>query len=80
MEITLLDYKGTKHKVEIPDDTVQIEGEIISGDMVIDYPVYFDTGAKTRTMDFDDGIFVVSAKNFSKLETLRNSYEVFDLN
>ena len=79
MEITLLDYKGTKHKVEIPDYTDQIEGEVISGDMLIGYPVFFDPGAKTRIMDFYDGTFVVSAKNFHKLETLKNPYEVFDL-
>lgn len=44
MTITLLDYAGGKHNVEIPDDTTTIIGKVISGDMIMTYPVYYDTG------------------------------------
>lgn len=80
MKIRLLDYANVEHFVEIPDDTEVICGEIISGDMVMTYPIYYDTGKTTRTMNFYDGEFEIEAKDFEKLNTIRDSYDcIWDL-
>ena len=79
MKIKLLNYAGVSHEVNIPDDTEFIAGQIISGDMVLEYPVYYDTGAKDRIMDFNDGSFRVARKDFDKLEKLTDPYEIFEL-
>lgn len=52
MKIKLLDYASKVHEVEIDDNTDHIEGVIISGDTVMTYPIYYDTGRKTRMVDF----------------------------
>lgn len=80
MKIKLLNYAGISHEVEIPEDTEYISGQVISGDMVLEYPVHYDTGAKDRIMDFNDGSFRILRKDFDKLEKLRDPYEIFDLN
>jgi hypothetical protein len=41
MKITLLAWNGVSHEVNIPDDTEYIAGQVISGDMVLEYPVHF---------------------------------------
>lgn len=79
MKIKLLNYAGVSHEVKIPDDTEFIAGQVISGDMVMEYPVYYDTGAKDRIMDFNDGSFRVARKDFDKLEKLTDPYEIFEL-
>lgn len=79
MKIKLLNYNGVSHEVNIPDDTEFIAGQIISGDMVLEYPVYYDTGAKDRIMDFNDGSFRVAREDFDKLEKLTDPYEIFEL-
>ena len=79
MKIKLLNYNGVSHEVKIPDDTEFIAGQVISGDMVLEYPVYYDTGAKDRIMDFNDGSFRVARKDFDKLEKLTDPYEIFEL-
>ena len=79
MKIKLLNYAGVSHEVNIPDDTEFIAGQIISGDMVMEYPVYYDTGAKDRIMDFNDGSFRIARKDFDKLEKLTDPYEIFEL-
>ena len=79
MKIKLLSYNGVSHEVKIPDDTEFIAGQVISGDMVLEYPVYYDTGAKDRIMDFNDGSFRVARKDFDKLEKLTDPYEIFEL-
>lgn len=80
MKIKLLNYAGISHEVKIPEDTEYITGQVISGDMVLEYPVHYDTGAKDRIMNFNDGSFRVARKDFDKLEKLRDPYEIFDLN
>lgn len=80
MKIKLLNYAGISHEVKIPDDTEYIIGQVISGDMVLEYPVHYDTGAKDRILGFNDGSFRVARKDFDKLEKLTNSYEIFELN
>lgn len=79
MKIKLLSYSGVSHEVKIPDDTEYIAGQIISGDMVLEYPVHYDTGAKDRIMDFNDGSFRVAREDFDKLEKLTDPYEIFEL-
>lgn len=79
MKIKLLNYNGVSHEVKIPDDTKFIAGQIISGNMVLEYPVHYDTGATDRIMDFNDGSFIVARKDFDKLEKLTDPYEIFEL-
>lgn len=79
MKITLLAWNGVSHAVNIPDDTEYISGQVISGDMVLEYPVHYDTGATNRIMDFNDGSFRVARKDFDKLEKLTDPYEIFEL-
>lgn len=79
MKIKLLNYNGVSHEVKIPEDTEYIAGQVISGDMVLEYPVHYDTGAKDRIMDFNDGSFRIARKDFDKLEKLTDSYEIFEL-
>jgi hypothetical protein len=76
MKIRLLDYANVEHFVEIQDDTEVIRGQIISGDMVMTYPFRYDTGANTRRINYYDGEFVIEAKDFEKLNTIKSSYDV----
>lgn len=79
MKIKLLAWNGVSHEVKIPDDTEYIAGQVISGDMVLEYPVHYDTGATNRITDFNDGSFRVARKDFDKLEKLTDPYEIFEL-
>lgn len=79
MKIKLLNYAGISHEVNIPDETEYIAGQVISGDMVLEYPVHYDTGATDRILDFNDGSFRVARKDFDKLEKLTDPYEIFEL-
>ena len=76
MKIRLLDYSGKEQFVEIPDDTQEIVIDILSGDMVMTYPVFFDT-SKDRAMDFYDGSFTISKKDFHHLNEIKKSYDLF---
>lgn len=79
MKIRLLDWASEEHYVEIPDNTDMICGCILSGDMILEYPIRYDT-SDCRTMDFYDGTFTIRKENFHKLETMGRSYDVFDFN
>lgn len=79
MKIKLLAWNGVSREVKIPEDTEYIAGQVISGDMVLEYPVHYDTGATNRIMDFNDGSFRVARKDFDKLEKLKDPYEIFEL-
>lgn len=79
MKITLLNWKGKKYDIQIPDDTKYIAGQVISGDHVLTYPIHFDTGMGTRIMDFDDGSFRIKRKDFKKLSKLTDPYDIFAL-
>lgn len=78
MKIRLLDWQSEEHYVEIPDNTKAIVGEIISGDMVITYPIFYDTGKDTRIRNYYDGTFTIDEKDFDKLELIERSYQVFE--
>lgn len=78
MKIRLLDWQSEEHYVEIPDNTKAIVGEIITGDMVITYPIFYDTGKDTRIRNYHDGTFTIDEKDFDKLELIERSYQVFE--
>jgi hypothetical protein len=79
MKIKLLDWSGNLYEVEIPDDAEFIEGEIVSGDQIITYPVHFDTGKGTRMMNFYDGSFRINREDFYKLDDMRDPYDIFEI-
>ena len=79
MVIQLLDYSGKKYSVKIPDDTKELHIQIISGDMVLLSPIYYDTGQNSRTINFYDGDYFVEKKDFNKLSSLDSAYSLFDL-
>lgn len=79
MIIQLLDYTGKKHPVEIPDDTKELYIQIISGDMVLIDPVYYDTGKDSRNINFFDGDYIIERKYFEKLSSIDSTYSLFDL-
>lgn len=79
MKITLLSWNSAKYDVKIPDDTEYIEGQVISGDHVLTYPIHFDAGMGTRTMAFYDGSFRIERKDFEKLSKLTDPYDIFAL-
>lgn len=74
MIIYLLDFEGGRHSVEVPDSTKEISGTVISGDMVMTEPFYFDT-RDDRLADYNDGDFSISVE---KLAEIKSSYDVFD--
>lgn len=79
MVIQLLDYTGKKHLVAIPDDTKELHIQIISGDMVLLDPVYYDTGKDSRIMHFYDGEYIIERKDFDKLFSIDSARSLFDL-
>ena len=79
MVIQLLDYSGKKYSVKIPDNTQELHIQIISGDMVLLSPIYYDTGQNSRTINFYDGDYFVKKKDFNKLSSLDSAYSLFDL-
>ena len=78
MKIKLLAYNGVEHYVEIPDDTDELVITIVSGDMIMHKPIYYDTGTP-RMEDFFDGCYIIPKKNFAKLEELEDSYDLSEL-
>lgn len=79
MKITLLDRRGKKHYVEIPDDTGTITGRVMSGDMIMTSPIYYDAGEGSRIMTVYDGSFSVNREDFHKLDKMSNPYEILEL-
>lgn len=77
MTIRLLDYNAKEHFVSIPDDTEELIIDIVSGDMILVSPVYYDTGKETRVMNFYDGSVVLYKEDFSKLNEIKDSVELF---
>ena len=49
MKIKLLDYKGEPTFVDIPDNTEKISIIIVSGNMIMTYPVICDSCSESRT-------------------------------
>lgn len=76
MKLRLLDYAGGEHFCEVPDDTEQVTINIVSGDMVMVDPVYFDT-SNIRMMDFYDGTVTLLKEEFHTLDKITESYDIF---
>lgn len=58
MIVYIYDYDGTPKAVEVPDDTKELRGIVLSGDMVLQSPVHADS-SDDRRMDFFDGEFSI---------------------
>lgn len=80
MIIQLLDYRGKKYPVDIPDDTQDLFIHVVSGDMILLEPIYFDTGKGSREYNFNDGQYIVERKDFDKLSSFTSSYDLASLN
>lgn len=65
----LKDFADDLHEVEIPDDTQVIAGITLSGDMVMIYPIYFDSDDAGRWQDFFDGSWSIERKDFDTIKT-----------
>lgn len=78
MKIRLLDWNRNATWVDIPDDTQEVSGVILSGDMVMEKPIHADS-SDGRFFSFYDGYWVVKRKDFDKLNVIAKSYDVFDL-
>jgi len=78
MKIRLLDFERNATWVDIPDDTQEVSGVILSGDMVMERPIHADA-SDDRVTDFYDGAWFVKRKDFDKLNAIASSYDVFDL-
>lgn len=79
MKVRLLNYHDDEFFVEIPDDTEEITIEIISGDMIMISPVYFDTDVNnTRMLQFNDGMFTLTKDQFHLLNEIEDSYELLE--
>ena len=80
MDITLLDYTGKQHTISIPDDTEEIKIMVVSGDMIMFSPVFFDTDVEhTRKTHFDDDEYTISKDKFQALSSLTSSYDLYNL-
>jgi hypothetical protein len=79
MKIILRDYAGNPNEIEIDDDVECIAGVILSGDMVMCYPYYYDTDNACRINAFEDGYFKVSRKNFEIMNKMEKSRDIAQL-
>lgn len=80
IKITLMDYSKSKVQVEIPSDTKEIDIDIISGDMVMTRPIYFDADVEhTRRFHYFDGSVTITVDKFAALADLKSPYHIFDL-
>lgn len=80
MRLRLLDYQANEYWIEIPDDTEYIEGEIISGDMVLKSPIEFDTGEWTRWTDCHLGSFRIPTEELKWFNSIESYYELLKNN
>ena len=75
-----MDYSNSKVQVYIPSDTKEIDIDIISGDMVMTSPIYFDADVEhNRRFNYFDGSVTVTADKFAELDDLKSPYDIFDL-
>lgn len=74
MKIRLFDYLSNEHFVEIPDDTDEIDIRVISGDMILTSPVYYDT-SNDRMLNYYDGEFTLQRKDFHVLDEVESTHD-----
>ena len=80
IKITLMDYSKSKVQVEIPSNTKEIDIAIISGDMVMTSPIYFDANVEhNRKYNRFDGNVTITADKFAALADLKSTYDIFEL-
>ena len=61
-------------------DTKEIHIDIISGDMVMTNPIYFDANVEhNRNFNRFDGNATITADKFAALADLKSPYDIFDL-
>ena len=77
MKLRLLNYAGEERFCEVPNNTEQVTINIITGDMIMINPVYFDT-SNDRMMDFYDRTIILNKEEFHKLEKINKSYDLFE--
>lgn len=58
--------------------TESITIKVITGDMIMTDPIYFDT-SNCRLEDFNDGIITLKREQFHYLDEIRNSHELFNI-
>lgn len=79
MKVRLLNWNSDEFFVEIPDDTEEIVINTISGDMIMTFPVYFDTDVNnTRMLQFESGYVTLTKDQFHLLDEIEDSYELLD--
>ena len=62
MRIKLLDLEGSAKWVDVPDDTQEVSGVILSGDMVMEEPIHADS-SDCRLHSFYDGFWSVKRED-----------------
>lgn len=78
--ITLMDYSKSKVQVEIPSNTKEIDIDILSCDMVMTSPIYFDANVEhDRKFHYFDGAVTITDDKFAALADLESQYDIFDL-
>ena len=65
----LKECSGKIHKVEIPDETQVIVGIVVSGDMIMIYPAYFDSDTHYRFDDYLEDSWSIERKDFDSIKT-----------
>lgn len=70
MKIALRNYRNEISMVEVPDNTTEIAVINISGDQIMVYPVFYDTGGFNRIDDYLNGhkIFRVAELEDSEIQ------------
>ena len=67
MKVSLKNWNGREFWVEVPDTTEKLSIIEVSGDQVMVFPVFFDTGGNSRIEGFFDQHAMFSV---DKLETI----------
>lgn len=64
----LKEYSDEIHEVEIPDDTLVIAGINVSGDMVMVYPIFFDSDTHYRFENYLEETWSIERKDFDSIK------------
>lgn len=76
MIVLLKEFTGDVHEVEIPDGTQVIAGINVSGDMVMIYPIFFDSDTNGRFDDYLEESWSIERRDF---DTIKDSAGKLDL-
>lgn len=79
MVALLKEYSGDVHKVKIPDETQVIAGIVVSGDMVMIYPVYYDSDTHCRFDDYLEESWSIERKDFDSIKNKSGELDLFKL-